>query len=271
MIYRNLRKLSPDGLDGNGGNSAQGDGGNADASQTQSTQSTTPARDFGRDIDSMRHEFGGKFNEISGFISDYRKANAPRTPESDDSAPVLGSQKYPQTQEGVSKFLEDQARFISRREFKELQASADQARVKQDGELNTRKSLQAHFARHADARKEYSDFDTVIAGGFNVPDSIAKEVLDSDISAHLQYHLTKNSMERMNVLMAFQESNSKGLKALAKIEHKIETDLAAKKAAKAKTRFGATETFDTETQGQNDDQENEDIARSSYRLGKKSK
>ena len=250
-------------------------GGDQQAEPQQSTPDTqASSRDYGRDIDGLRSELGGVVGEMRSFLAEYRKssgASQPAAAKVEDAEP-----KRPKgadaTEENIEKWIDDRAKWISRREYAELHKASSEQRQKDESQANQRKSLQEHFSRAAEARKDYADFDNVISSPtVQVSDKIAEEILTSPISAHLQYTIWKNPTDRFNVISAFQQSERAGIKALDRIEARIESELAAKKAAKKKTNFGITESFDSEVSGKTDESELSGIVDNYYKPKSKRK
>jgi hypothetical protein len=252
------------------GNEFENGGGDPEASATTPASAETSTRDYGKDIDGIRQEFGGFANEFRSFLSEYKQSKAPSS-QSESQVPKEPKRSdYPATEQGIEKWIDDRAKFISQREYGELSKASAEQRKKDEAQVSQRKNLQQHFTRAADARKDYADFDTVIASPtVQVNDKIAEEILSSPISAHLQYAIWKNHADRFNVIAAFQESERAGIKALDRIEARIETELAAKKAAAKKTRFGATDSVEADVGSLSDEQENADLVKAYYKSKRK--
>jgi hypothetical protein len=256
----------PDGGAGSGGGAGEGAAAGSGAAPAQST----PARDYGRDIDTVRSQFGEFTKRFDSFHSDYQsKFGGGEKKPAGGSEPKLSD--FPNTQDGVLQFMDARAKHIARQEYTGLQKEGEAKQAEQATKAKRSANIQAHVGRIPEAVARYKDFDQVVNNAaMALPENVLDDVLESNFSADLQYHLSKNAGDLYKIVNAYNQSERAGSRMLGALEFRFEQESAARKAALKKTRFNPTETVDGEAGGAGGEEaENEDIARSSFKLGKK--
>ena len=230
-------------------------------------------RDYGRDIESIRGEFGGFKSEFQKFTQDFSsRFPAPQNKNQDEPEP-----KFPENGDAaaVRRWVAEHSAWNGKRaardEFGRLKTEQEQTNKTQTENAKWSSDLQAHIGRMGEARGRYKDFDTVIASAsMTLPKNIQAEVMDSDVSADLHYMLSKNQGDLYKVLNAYNTSPSKGARVLGELETRIRMDNASRAAAEKKAKFGATGRVETDSQGsESEEQEFENIARERFGLKKK--
>jgi hypothetical protein len=227
-----------------------------------------PARDFGRDIDSIRGEFGGFQKDFKSFLSDFNTRFAPPKSSSEDTEPKWNPNF---TQEQALKYVDDRSKWNARQEYQGLRKADEDKASTQATAARRSANLQEHIGRMSDARGRYKDYDAVIVNAaMTLPPAIQDDVMDSDVSGDLHYQLSKNQGDLYKLLSAYQQSERKGARVLGEMEANIRSGLAARKALEKKTRFEPTGKIDSDAQGaESEENESVDIARSSFGLKKK--
>ena len=280
-LYRNLQRDPgiPDGGqgggDGAGGNGDSGAGSGA-SGNTGAAAGGAPARDYGRDIDSIRSELGG-FKHFTQKFDDFHKDYQTRfgrqeSRQDTNREPTPADFNGLKTQEDVLKFIDARSAYQADQRYESRRKAEKETESTSAAKARRSTNLQAHVGRMSEAMTRYKDFDTVInnAAMSNLPENITDDILESSHSADLQYHLSKNPGELYKVVNAYNTSERAGARMLGALEHKFEIDAATRKAALKKTRFSVTETVDSDIGGNaSEEAENEDIARSSFKLKKK--
>ncbi len=262
----------PEIPDGQSGGGDGGQGGEANPAPVTPAAPAPSARDYGRDIDSLRGtigEFGKKFDS---FHSDYQsKFGGGSQKQDSNKEPVLSD--FPNTQEGVLKFIDARADYKAGQRYETLQNENKKSQSAEAAKAKRSANLQSHVGRISEAMTRYKDFDAIINNAaMQLPENVVDDVIESPFSADLHYHLSKNAGDLYKIVNAYNQSERAGAKMLGALEHKFEMEAAARKAAAKKTRFGATETVDSEVGGNaGEDEENESIARESFGLKKKTK
>lgn len=258
-----------EGAGAGAGGSAAGAAGAGAAGGAQGGAGAPPARDYGRDIDSMRSEFTGFGRKFDSFFNDYQSkfGGGTQTKPNTSKEPTLEDFNNGATQKDVLAFMDARAKFVARQEYNSLQEEGKKTQSAQDAKAKRSTNIQAHVGRIGEAISRYKDFDQVVNNAaMQLPEAVLDDVLESSFSADLQYHLSKNAGDLYKIVNTYNQSERQGAKMLGALEHRFELEAATRKAALKKTRFGATEEIEAEAGGQGEDEESENIARTSFKL-----
>lgn len=274
-MYKRLIYRNPDIPDPTGGGTVGGSDGAAGSAAGgiaagSGAASAAPARDYGRDIDSIRGQIGEFGKKFDSFLTEYQsKFGQPK--QTENREPKLEDFNGGKTQQDVLAFIDARAKHLARSEFNSLQEENKKSQSASDAKAKRSANVQAHVGRIGEAMSRYKDFDQVVNNAaMQLPDTILDDVLESNHSADLQYHLSKNAGDLYKLVNAYNQSERAGAKMLGALEAKFEREAAERKAALKKTRFDATANVESEVGGNGgDDEENESIARESYKLKKR--
>lgn len=232
------------------------------------------------DFDSFRQQVGGFSQKFDGFVNDYRKSNSPKeTSDADEipsNEPTLSS--YDNNDAGINKYLRDLTRFHAGNIVSKSSAASEKARSEQASKAKRQSSYGEHVKRMGEAMSRYKDFDQVVNNapmalpdGSNGQPDILGDVLDSDHSADLQYHLSRNTGDLYKLINAYNQSDKQGTRFLGQLEAKFGRDAEERKQTLRQTRGFATANAggDSEGGGGGDDEKHIKMARMAFGLDKK--
>lgn len=277
------RLLDPNTDGGGGGNlpagspPSAGDGGNGGGNSD-----FVPRADFDRAIQSIN----GLSQKFEGFHQDYSRRFAPAGGGKDEGAisqePNLAeySARLGNTNETVTKYLADFNRFHTKKNWDGFQSDSQKTQSAQAAKAKRQSSLQAHVGRMSEAMQRYKDFDQVtsnapgpLPSGENGQPDVLSDVLESEHSADLQYHLSKNPGDYWKLINAYNQSERQGARFLGALESKFTGEAAERKKNLRQSRGGVTADAGGEIEGGNgdDDTKYASMARESFGLKKSKK
>lgn len=277
-----LRNLSPDAGNGGGGDggaggsgSGGGDGGAGSGDGSSGSGDTVSRADF----DNLSRSYSGLSSKFEGMHKDYESRFAPRSSEGD--APLTREPKleeYESNQAGVTKYIKDLTKFNTKQNWDQHQTESQKTQAAQAGKAKRQSSLDGHVKRMSEAMTRYKDFDSVVNNapgllpdGTNGQPDVLGDVLESDHSADLQYHLSKNPGDYWRLLNAYNQSERQGARFLGALEARFANDAQVRKQNLRQARGSAMADAGGEYEGggENDDGRFEKLARESFGIRKK--
>lgn len=209
------RLLDPNTDGGGGGGAGAGDGGGAPGGSPASTPASKA------ELENLSQSIRGLSQKFDGHLSDYSRRFAPANAGSDNAdkgpeqEPTL--ERYENTQQGITKYLADFNKFHTKKNWTEHTSAAERANKANAAKAARQTSIGAHVKRMGEAMKRYPDFEGVIQNaaiplpdGANGAPDVLGAVLESEFSADLHYHLSKNPGDLYRLVNAFNQSERAG-------------------------------------------------------------
>lgn len=277
-----LRNLSPDAGNGGGGDGG-GDGGGGGSGNDGGGSGASGGGDFvpRADFDKLSQSYSGLSSKFEGMHKDYESRFAPRSSEGEAALtrePKL--EDYGANQAGVTKYIKDLTKFNTKQNWDEHQTASQKAQAAQAGKAKRQSSLDGHVKRMSEAMTRYKDFDSVVNNapgllpdGTNGQPDVLADVLESDHSADLQYHLSKNPGDYWRLLNAYNQSERQGARFLGALEARFANDAQVRKQNLRQARGSAMADAGGEFEGGGETDENQydKLAKESFGIGRKKK
>ena len=277
-----LRNLSPDAGNGGGGDGGGNDGGGGSGNGGGGSGASgggdfVPRADF----DKLSQSYSGLSSKFEGMHKDYESRFAPRSSEGEAALtrePKL--EDYEGNQAGVTKYIKDLTKYNTKQNWDEHQTASQKAQAAQAGKAKRQSSLDGHVKRMSEAMTRYKDFDSVVNNapgllpdGTNGQPDVLADVLESEHSADLQYHLSKNPGDYWRLLNAYNQSERQGARFLGALEARFANDAQVRKQNLRQARGSAMADAGGEFEGggENDDSRFDKLAKESFGIGRRKK
>ena len=196
------------------------------------------------DPNAFRSEITGLIrNEFGGIRREFESSRTPAPQAQEEKAPTIQSfynSKGELDEEGFSKFLQAQHKYLSKSERAEWEKEYTQKQSAQQSQSSFRKVQAEHVSRESEYEKTNPTYhqDLMAAGDLEVNPSVGQRILASKYSANIIHYFAKNRAEFVKFQAESYDDPAGAIETLGELRARFSTASTTQKIPPQPTRRG---------------------------------